>query len=96
MLLVGQYIMISIEMATHQPVEKIQPKEFSPLGSISIWKPQRKHSSICRNSSARVCDKLNEKDRKDTSRIHFLKLKPILFLIFSLRYLNPDLSQVML
>lgn len=89
--------MICTETANHQSAEKkIQPKEFSPFGSIAIWKPQRKPSLICRNSSARVCDRLNEKDRKDTSRIHFLKLKPILFLILSPRYLISDLSRVTL
>lgn len=63
---------------------KIQPKECSPFDSILIWKSQRKHCLICRNGSARVCDKWNEKGREDTSRIHSLKLKPLLFLILSL------------
>lgn len=66
---------------------KIQPTEFSPLGSISMT-----HCLICRNGSAEMCDKLNGKDRKDTSRIHFQKLKPILFLILSRGHLIPDPS----
>lgn len=75
-----------------KPDKRIQ----NPLGSILTWKSQRKHCLICRNGGARVCDKWNEKDRKDTAGIHSLKLKPFLFLILSLGYLIPDPSQVML
>lgn len=90
MLLQDRYVMICIEMATHQS-RKIQPTESSLLGSNSMTL-----CLICRNGSGSVCDKLNGKDRKDTSRIHFLKLKPILFLILSRGHLIPDPSQVML
>lgn len=78
-------ICYNLDWDGNSPVHReIQQKEFSPFGSILIWKSQRKHCLICRNGSARECDKWNEKDRKDTSRIHSLKLKPLLFLIFNL------------
>lgn len=92
MLILGQHVTIRIEMATHQSAEKSSHKNSALLVPFQSGSPRGNTASFARGS-ARVCDKLNEKDRKDTSRIHFLKLKPILFLILSLGYLLPDPSQ---